>query len=150
MSKSCKIHLVMLITFSFNFVQGLISLTSMSLGFNPWLHKATKFLWSHCLLGTIKKCEPVSQGEFGNNEKDSTELWRMEEWPFRVTKPLLRSASWKAKFSYVRIPFCIKDTSWLTTQPACWLVSQENICIFMVLYNHSMCCVLSSCCGKPG
>lgn len=74
MSKCCKIHLVMLITFSVNFVQGLISLTSIGLGFNSWLHKETKFLWSHCLSGTIKKREPVSQGEFGTSEKDSTEL----------------------------------------------------------------------------
>lgn len=54
MSKCCKIHLVMLITFSINFVQELISLTSIRLGFNPWLRKETKFLWSHCLSGTIK------------------------------------------------------------------------------------------------
>lgn len=65
-----------------------------------------------------------------------------EEWPFRVTQPLVRSASWKAKFSYVRIVFCIKHTSWLTTQPACWLVSQENICIYgLVQAQHVLCLV---------
>lgn len=142
MSESFKISLVILITFSFNFIHK--SLTSMGLFFSLWLHWETKFLWPHCLSGPTKKYEPISQHEFDNSKRDSTELWRVtlqspRPW-FGLQVEKQSSATWEL--------LSVLDTSWMTTQSACWLASQENIYLFLVLYNHSVCCVLSSQCGK--
>lgn len=57
-----------------NFVQVFMNLISMGLNSPPGLHKETKLLGSHCLSGTVKNCEPITQDQFDNREKDFTDI----------------------------------------------------------------------------